>query len=114
MRNLATDDNNDLYIQRDGRLAINENLEAVLQACEHAVKAQLGEMILATQQGMPNFQTIWNGAPNVAQFEAYLRATILSVAGVTEIQGLTIQVINGILLYQATIVTIYGRGALNG
>jgi hypothetical protein len=111
---LAVDENNDLYLNRTGNIAISRNLEAVLQACEHIAKAQLLEMVLAQERGIPNFETIWNGSPNVAQFEAYLRRNILTVEGVIDILELETSVINNILAYNITIKTVYGLGVVNG
>lgn len=113
-RVFTVDSNNDLVLASDGNLGISEALEAVLQACEHAAKAQLGEMILATNEGVPNFETVWSGTPNVAQFEAALRRQLLRVQGVTSVAELTAIVANNILSYNATIVTIYGQGTING
>lgn len=113
-RTIATDNKNDIYVLNNGNLATTYSLPATQQNCETAVKAQLGEMIYAIDQGMPNFQTVWNGAPNVAQFESYLRKTILAVENVLEITELTITSQGGILSYQATILTTFGSGILNG
>lgn len=110
----AVDNNNDLFIQNNGQLAINRNLEAVLQACEHIAKAQLLEMVLNTERGVPNFETVWNGSPNIAQFEAYLRRNLLTVPDVIEIVSLDTTVQNNVLSYLAEIRTIYGTGVLNG
>lgn len=113
-KTFATNNNNDLFIGNDGNLAIVNGQQAVLQACATAAKAQLGEMIYATNRGLPNFQTVWVGSPNLAQFEAALRQTLLSVNGVTEITDLSTSVTNNTLFYTATIKTIYGMGTLNG
>lgn len=110
----AVDDNNDLYITTGGRLAISANLEAVMQSCEHAAKAQLSEMVLATNKGIPNFSVVWNGAPNLSQFEAALRSQLLNVTGVLEVSEVTSSVSNNVLSYSATIRTIYGEGVING
>ena len=114
MRVIAADGNNDLFIGPDGSLAMATGLEAVMQAAQQAAQTQLGEMIYAVDSGVPNFAAIWNGAPNVAQFEAYLRRTLLAVNHVTGISGLTITVEGNKLSYTATIETEYGPGALNG
>lgn len=109
---LAVDDNNDLFIRGSGLLALNSDLDAVMQAAQHAAQAQLGEMILAIDQGVPNFQTIWESATNVAQFQAYLRRAIMSVDGVIEVRDLETEVRDNVIFYAATIVTIYGSGVL--
>lgn len=113
-RILAVDENNDIYIGRDGRLAILAGLPAVVQACEHAAKVQLGEMIRATNRGIPNFEVIWNGSPNTAQFDAALRAAVLAVADVVRVLALSVQNNSGVLSYQITIETIYGEGIIRG
>lgn len=113
-RVLAVDSNNDIYISATGSLATATALTATMQAVQQAVQAQLGEMMYAVDQGVPSFQTVWNGAPNRSQFEAYLRRTILAVPNVTGIESLTISRANNKLSYVAIIQTIYGPGVLNG
>lgn len=118
----AVDKKNDLFIGIKGNLAIVGALEATLQACAHSAKAILGEMVLNTNLGLPNFETIWVGVPNVAQWEAALRVAFQSVAGVIQVQSITItqveekkgNITNNALAYTATILTIYGTGTLNG
>lgn len=114
MRVIAVDSNNDLYIGPDGSLALATALQAVMQAAQQAAQTQLGELIYATDQGVPNFSAVWNGAANVSQFEAFLRRTLLAVDHVTGISDLTITVADNRLSYAVTIETDYGPGALNG
>lgn len=114
MRVIAADSNNDLYIGPDGSLATATGLEAVMQAAQQAAQTQLGEMMYAVDEGVPNFASVWNGAANIAQFEAYLRRTLLAVDHVTGVADLTISVAANKLSYTATIQTDYGPGALNG
>lgn len=114
MRMIAANTNNDLYLNADGNIAVVTGLQAVIQACAQAAKAQLGEMVLAIDQGIPNFQTVWQNTANVAQFEAYLRRTLEQVQDVTEVQQLEVTVQNNVLSYVATIKTIYGEGTVNG
>lgn len=110
----STDTNNDLFIAPNGNLAVGTNLFAVLQGCEHAVKAQLGEMVLSIDTGVPNFQTIWQNAANIPQFEAYCRAAIRGVDGVVEVKEFDAEVVDNRVRYVATIVTVYGVGDING
>lgn len=114
VKTFATDANNDLYIANDGNLVIAQNLTAVLQACATAAKAQRGEMQYNLDLGIPNFDTVWNGTPNIPQFEAALRTTLLNVEGVTQIKTLTVENRSNVLIYQAEIVTVYGQGVISG
>ncbi len=111
---LGTDSNNDLYLNSDGNIAVLSGLQAVLAACETATKAQLGEMLLATTQGIPNFQTIWVGSPNYPLFQNYLRRTLLGVSGVQDVTEIEITVRDNVLGYTATIDTAFGLGEANG
>lgn len=111
---LAVTDRNDIYIGANGNLAMAANAEAVKLACASASKAQLGEMVLAVLLGIPNFQVVWVGAPNIAIFERYLRNALLAVPGVTGIKSLTTSESDNKLKYVAEINTIYGEVTANG
>ena len=110
----AVNSNNDIYLGTDGNLAIVFDMQGTLQACEHALKTVLGEMIFATNQGLPNFQLIWVGVPNLQQYEAAVRATILAVDGVVEVVSFLADLSDNTLTYTITIRTIYGVGVVNG
>lgn len=114
MQMLAVDLDNDLYLAPSGAVATSTELAACMQACAHAMKAQLGEMMYAADQGLPNFSIIWVGAPNLLQFEAASRATLRAVKGVLDITAFSASVQSNRLTYSATIRTIYGTVVLNG
>lgn len=113
-KTFAVDENNDLYLDQSGNIAIVAGLEAVLQTCARAAKAQRGEMIFQIDAGIPNFQMVWNGSPNLLQFEAALRATLLQVAGVVEIITINTAIVSDTLTYVVTILTKFGQGLING
>lgn len=113
-KTLATNSNNDIYLGADGNIALAFDLNAVAQTCNHAAEAQRGEMVLNVNDGIPNFQLIWVGVPNLQQFETAVRAALLAVTGVTEVISFTSTVTNNVLDYNATIRTIYGVGQING
>ena len=111
---LGTDSKNDLYLGDGKNLVMLSGIQAVLAACESATKAQLGEMVLAEESGVPNFQTIWIGSPNYKLYASYLRRVLLSVSGVEEVISLELRVSNNILSYTAEIKTSFGLGTVNG
>jgi hypothetical protein len=105
---------NDIFIGDDGNISVSYGIDAVTQACEQAVKTQMGEMIFQTTQGIPNFETIWSsGRSAIPEFESALRSTILSVQDVSYIKSLDINFSEGNLTYMAVINTIYGEGTIN-
>ena len=106
--------NNDIYLGMDGNLAIVFNLQGTLQACAHAAKTILGEMIFAVDQGLPNFQLIWVGVPNLQQYESAIRGAILAVDGVVQVVSFLASLSDNTLTYTMTIQTVYGTGTING
>lgn len=113
-KTFSTNENNDLYLGKDGNLAMSTGVQAVLQECENIVKVRLGEVVLDIDQGIPFFEVVWNGIPNVIQFESSVRAEILKVAGVLEIVSFSTKVVDKALSYEAVIKTIYGQGTISG
>ena len=107
MKSLATNQRNDLFINADGNLAIARDIEAVKQDCQHAMQAQLGEMVLALDRGMPTRDLVWHNT-NLVQFEAYARQTLRAVGGVVDVIAFDVAIEDGALYYSATIQTVFG------
>ncbi len=107
MKSLATNQRNDLYIGADGMLAVVRGIEAIKQNCQHAMKAQLGEMVLALDRGMPLWEVVWHHT-NLAQFESTARQTLRAVDGVIDIPTFEVAIVNDTLRYHATIKTVFG------
>lgn len=106
MTSFATDARNDIYLDAAGNLAMVAGLDAVKQDCEHVMKAQVGEMPLALDQGVPTLTTIWaNWRP--AQFEAYARKMLLSVPNVVAVKTFTLTRAAGVASYVAEIQTVF-------
>lgn len=103
---------NDLYLDNDGNISLSYDLQAVLQACAQSAQTLLGEMIFNTNQGIPYFQVLWVGVPNIQQFTAALRAAFLAVPNVIEIVSLITSQESNNLLYSAVIRTNFGSGAI--
>lgn len=113
-KTFAVNDNNDLYIGVDGNLVINTGILAIRDACANAVKTELVEMVLQTNQGIPNFQAIFSGSQNLVQYEAALRSAINSVDGVLRVVNLSLSINDGTLNYIAVILTNSGETVLQG
>lgn len=113
MRTIATNAANDIYIGPTGLLVTAADLDAVLQSCAQAAKAQLGEMVFNADEGMPNFQTVWQNASSTAPYEAALRLTLMAVPNVIEVTDIEVTVNANVLFYTATIRTIYGEGVIS-
>lgn len=101
----TTLDTNDIFIGADGNLSILSGIEAVAVACGTATKAQLGEMVFATNTGIPNFQVLWVGTPDYGLWKAAILNTLQNVAGVTQVKSLNLTVNGSTVSYVAQILT---------
>lgn len=110
----AVNENNDIYATSTNRLAIASDLEAVLQSCEHAVKTVFTEVYYDRTRGVDYFGNVFSSNPNLLAFEADVRRTLASVAGVRSIPQFTYEVNSSTLSYEAVIQTIYGTGTISG
>jgi hypothetical protein len=108
VQTFATNADNDIFLAANGNLLVLTTNSAVMAACKTAARAQLGEMIYATGLGLPNFQAVWIGVPNLALWQSYLRNTFQNVEGVTQVSNITITVSDNILHYTAEITTQFG------
>lgn len=105
---------NDIYLDRNGNISLSFGLQAALEACSQAAKTLLGEMVLNVNQGIPYFQTIWVGVPNIPQWTAALRGAWLAVPTVVEVVSLVTSQIDDTLRYNAVIRTTSGTGGISG
>lgn len=107
----------DIYLNSEGNISISYDQDAVLEACAQAARTLLGEEVLDTETGIPFFETVWVGAPNIQQYTAALRSAFLAVAGgdvVTDVTSLITSQNGDIFYYSAVIKTIYGSGTVTG
>ena len=108
----AVNENNDIYLDQYGNLAIVTGIEAIMQGCKQAAQTLLGEMIYNINQGVPYFQQLWNGVPNVQQWTAALRNAFFTVPGVVEIISLITSQDGNTFNYTAVIRTSVGMGTV--
>jgi hypothetical protein len=106
----AVNSANDIYLDSLGNLALAYDLTAITQECAQAAKTLLGEMIYNVDQGIPYFQFVWIGVPNIGQYTSALRQAFLAIDGVLEVVSIITSQTNNTLSYSAVIRTIYGSG----
>ncbi len=111
---LAVNNRNDIFLNAGGSIATRRDLQAVLQQAEHAIKAQLREMIYAANRGVNTFDSVWNGAPNLLSFEASARTATNALPDVVNVTGFTVSLDGHVLNYTAIIRTIFGQQTMSG
>lgn len=105
--------NNDLYLDQNDNIAMDVDLLAVQDACLGAARTILGEMLFYITQGLPDFQAIWQGVPDVQQFETALMMTLLNIVDVQQVLSIEVAIANNVLTYNAVILTTYGQIEIN-
>lgn len=113
MKTLSVNENNDMHAQ-NGLLVVAADLEATRQRCTQVMQTVRGEMIYALDQGIPFYQTVWTGSPNLLAFEAAARDALSEIPTVTGVSSFSSRISANVLTYEATINTIYGATIVNG
>lgn len=111
-KTFATNAAGDIFLDTSGNLSLLTGQDAVMGACATASKAQLGEMVLTVNLGIPNFQSIWVGVPNYAIWKQALLQTLQNVQGVLQVTNLRMFSKNNVLSYTATISNEYGQAEI--
>ncbi len=110
----AVNENNDMFARADGSLALSTGIQAVLEACQHAVEVRQDELIYSRTEGIDYMGLVFNGSPNLLLFEAQARQAIMAVTDVESILSFSAEVLANTLTYSATIQTTLGLGELDG
>ncbi len=113
-KSFSVNENNDIYLDKNGNLAISVDLKAVSEIVAQKVKTKLGELIFNTASGIPYFETIWAGTPRALQFQSAIRQASLSLPEVTQVNNFTFTQTGDVFSYSMNIETIYGTAVING
>lgn len=114
MQTIATNENNDIFLDSKGNLALKTEIEAIGNVSVNAVKTLRGEMSLDTTIGVPYFDTIFSTPPEIELFQAYVTDTLNRLDGVNRLTAYTYEQNNGFYSYKAKLDTIYGEVIING
>ena len=108
MRSFKRDKNYDLTTNSLNDIQLAEDLQSCIEACESASMTMINEQIYNINEGLPNFKAIWNGKPNIRQFEVGLRRQLLLVPNVLEVVKFDGVIQDGKLIYNVTIKSNFG------
>lgn len=109
----AVNDDNDIFAQPNGKLALVVDEAAIDQNIKQALKSQFGEMIYNKLEGVDYMGTVFSGFPNIEAFKQSCRKNILRVEGVLSINSFDVFKENDLAQYETTIITIFGQQAIN-
>ena len=111
--NFAIDSDNGFLLSQN-QIVLLEGVEAIAVNCTTEVQTLTGEDPYFQLKGMPNFQTIWEGSPNVPDFETSLRDALLNINGVFNATNFIYDLNDNILTYSIEIQTFIGFTTIEG
>ena len=114
MRTFLATDKNDLALNMAGNLEVITAVEGVAQVARQAMQTRRTEMIYDVPGGIPFDLIVWEGAPNLAQFEAAARHRLRQVAGVRDVLSFEATLVGDTLQYVANLQTDEGEVTING
>lgn len=107
------DSNGDLYI-KNNRLALVRDADALATVCTQVTSARRGEVLFFEDRGIPFFEQVWGGTPNLPQFEAAVISALTDIDGVVAVPQIIAAIQNDRIVYAAVVQTIYGGVTING
>tara|TARA_R110000868_G_scaffold124114_3_gene328314 strand:+ start:270 stop:620 length:351 start_codon:yes stop_codon:yes gene_type:complete len=113
MISFKRDDNRDLFLNSRNDISMNSDLDACLQTCESVAMLLRGEDIYNISEGLPNFELVWDGVPNIPQYRAALISAIEKVNDVIKVSNYDFIVNNNELIYNIEIETNFGNGVIS-
>lgn len=81
---------------------------ALEQGCVNRMKAQLGEMFLQLNDGLPTLADVWR-TRNFIKWEAAGRITLGKVVGVVRVVSFVVSTSGDVFSYTTQILTIYSQ-----
>lgn len=116
MTSIDLNENNDIYVDSNGNLALCRDIQAVKVSVSCGTKTNFGEIVLNTNLGIPYFETIFTAHPDIELWKAYMKEAIMRVPKVLSIVAFKhiIDYQKSLLRYTVVINTEYGTEVING
>lgn len=116
MTGFDIDENNDIFLDDNGNLALVKDRESVKVAVLCQTRTNYGEIVLNTRAGIPYFETIFAEHPDIELWKKYMKDTILAIPKVVGISDFKTYIDYGkhLMTYAIIINTEYGLEVING
>ena len=114
METIATNQDNDIYLDVYNNIAISSDLLAVANVCKNAVLTRYNELLYNKGVGVPYLETIFTDKPNISAFQVAIMETLKNVKNVIKVKNFTYEVNNGLLKYSVNITTKFCEVNING
>lgn len=105
---IQSDENNDIAFADGRNVALISGSDACAQNLKQKSLMRLGEDQYDTADGVDYFGTIFTPQPDYDAARQTITRNLLRCPDVIGVQSLTIDIVEGIFVYNAQVVTIYG------
>lgn len=114
MQTIAINQNNDIFIDSSGNIALKNDIEALADMSKNKVLETLGESQYNQLEGIPYFETIFCDTPKIDLFQAAVIQTTKNTEDVINVKDFNYTQNSGVFSYTVTIVSDFGDIQLNG
>lgn len=102
MKTIATNANNDIFLDVSGNLAISEDDLAIANIATNKARTLYKETTLDQQAGIPYFDVVFNRF-DIGLFKQFLFQELDSIKGVAGVTDFSYSTKDNVLTYQATL-----------
>ena len=114
MKTIATNSDNDIYIDSNGDFALLTDINALANISRNVVLTNLGEPEFNQQDGIPYFETVFTDTPKIDLLQAAQVATLERLENVNRVSNYEYNQENGIYSYSLIEHTTFGDIIING
>lgn len=114
MLTIATNENNDIYVDSSGNLAILQDINALANVSKNKVLTTLGEPQFNQLDGIPYFETVFTDTPKIDLFQVKQIEALENLEHVNKVSNYTYTQENGVYNYSVNINSDFGEIQLNG
>lgn len=114
MQTISVNQNNDIYVDTSGNIAMGKDKYALSDICKNKVLTTLGEPEYNQTAGIPYFETVFCDTPKIDLFQTAVIETIEQTDNVNRVTNFDYDQDNGVLSYSLIINSDFGDIQLNG
>lgn len=104
MITVATNQDNDIYLDISGNLAISKDNQARANIATNKARTLYKEITLDQQAGIPYFDVVFNRF-DIKLFKQFLFQELETIEGIYRVTDFAYSTEGGVLTYQATLLT---------
>ena len=114
MQTISINQNNDIYVDTSGNIAMGKDKYALSDICKNKVLTTLGEPEYNQTAGIPYFETVFCDTPKIDLFQTAVIETIEQTDNVNRVTNFDYDHNNGVLSYSLISNIDFGDIQLNG